>query len=193
MLRLRSIAAAAVLMTATGALAQTTPAPEPIDLIATLDAVCITAQGDRARTAELAVEAGYSPVPESMVPRLRNSSDRAGFMRSNATDMAFVMTGRINRRVGREDVVMDFCGVSARPTDHRALDDRMRQVMGFDRVRGAGMDVYAWLQTPEGRAPSRSLTDPQFVAMAGTGQMRMVALDRAGPGSTLIYFLPRLD
>ena len=65
--------------------------------------------------------------------------------------------------------------------------------MGFAPVRGAGMEAYAWLQTPEGRVPSRSLSDPQVLAMAATGQMRMIALDRAGPGSTLIYFLPRLD
>lgn len=168
-------------------------APEPVDLIATLDTVCITAQGDRARAAELATEAGYSPVPDSMVPNLRNASETAGFMKSNATDVTFVMTGRILRRVGRERVVMDFCGVSARPTDHRALDQRLEQVMGFASVRGAGMEAYAWLQTPDGRAPTRDLRDPTFIAMAGTGQMRMVGLDRSGPGSTLIYFLPRLD
>ena len=182
-----------VLMAATGALARTTPEPEPIDLIATLDAVCVTAGGDRARAAELAVAEGYAPVPDSMVPGLRNASETAGFMRSNATDIAFVMTGRISRRIGRERILMDFCGVSARPTEHRALDQRLREAMGFAPVTGAGMEAYAWLQTPEGRAPTRDLGDPTFVAMAATGQMRMVGLDRSGPGSTLIYFLPRLD
>jgi hypothetical protein len=29
--------------------------------------------------------------------------------------------------------------------------------------------------------------------MARTGQMRLLGLDRTGPGSTLIYMLPRLD
>ena len=114
-------------------------------------------------------------------------------MRSNATDIAFVMTGRMTRRVGRETVVMDFCGVSARPTDHRTLDATLRRMMGFAPVNAAGLRAYAWLQTPEGRAPSRDLSDAQFMAMAETGQMRLVALDRSGPGSTLIYFLPRLD
>ncbi len=186
---------ATLLWLPTGGLAQTAPEPAaaPVDLIATLNDICVAAQGDRARAAALAAEAGFSPVPADVVPRMRNSSETAGFMRSNATDISFVMTGEITRRVGRETVVMEFCGVVARPTDHRALDERLRQVMGFAPVRGAGMEAYAWLQTPEGRAPSRSLTDPQVLAMAATGQMRMVALDRAGPGSTLIYFLPRLD
>lgn len=175
--------------------AQTPPAPAeaPTDLIATLNAVCVAARGDRARAASLAAEAGFSPVPEGMVPRMRNSSETAGFMRSNATDISFVMTGRMTRRVGRETVVLEFCGVSARPTDHRALNARLRDLMNFPPVRGAGMEAYAWLQTPEGRAPARSLTDPEFLSMAATGQMRLVGLDRSGPGSTLIYFLPRLD
>ena len=172
---------------------QTAPAPAPTDVIATLNAVCVAAQGDRTRAAELAAEAGYSPVPETMVPRLRNASERAGFMRSNATDISFVLTGRMTRRVGRETLVMEFCGVSVRPTDHRTLDATLRRMMNFAPIRAAGLNAYAWLQTPEGRAPSRSLSDAQFVAMAATGQMRLVALDRSGPGSTLIYFLPRLD
>lgn len=167
--------------------------PEPIDLIATLDAICITAQGDRARAAELAAEADFSPVPDSMVPALRNASETAGFMKSSAADITYVMTGKISRRVGRERVAMEFCGVSARPTDHRGLDQRLRQAMGFAPVTDFGMDAYAWLQTPEGRAPTRDLRDPTFIAMAGTDQMRMVGLQRSGPGSTLIYFLPRLD
>ena len=175
--------------------AQAAEAPAAIDLIATLNTVCVAARGDRARAADLAAEAGFSPVPASTVPRLRYSSETAGFMRSNATDISFVMTGTMTRRVGRQTVVMEFCGVGARPTDHRALDARLLDLMNFPPVRGAGMEAYAWLQTPEGRAPlrSRRLTDPQFLAMAETGQMRLVALDRAGPGSTLIYFLPRLD
>lgn len=182
------------LMVAMSVLAtQTTSAPEPIDLIATLDAVCIAAQGDAARTAELAAEAGYSPVPDSMVPNLRNASETAGFMKTNATDVVFIMTGRMNRRVGRERVVMDVCGVSARPTEHRALDQQLRQVMGFAPENEGGMDVYAWLQLPDGRGPAPDLRDATFLAMAGTGQMRMVGLQRNGGGSTLIYFLPRLD
>ncbi len=171
---------------------QTTAAPEPVDLLATLDAVCIAAQGDAARAAELAAEAGYSPVPDSMVPSLRNASEKAGFMKSTAADVTFIMTGKMNRRVGRAQIAMDFCGVSARPTEHRALDQRVRQVMGFAPVTDFGMDAYAWLQTPDGRAPTRDLRDPTFIAMAETGQMRMVGLQRSGPGSTLIYFLPRV-
>lgn len=167
--------------------------PEPVDLIATLDAICVSAQGDRARAAELAAEAGFSPVPESMVPRLRNASETAGFMKSSAADVVIVMTGTMSRRVGRERVVMEFCGVSARPTEHRALDLRLREAMGFAPVTDLGRDAYAWLQTSEGRAPTRDLRDPTFIAMARTGQMRMVGLQRSGPGSTLIYFLPRLD
>jgi hypothetical protein len=188
------VLATAVLMM-TGAAQETAPpsaSVEPVDLIATLDTVCITAQGDAARAAELAAEAGYSPVPASMIPSLRNGSEQAAFMKSNATDVAFIMTGKMSRRVGREQVVMDVCGVSVRPTDHRALDQRLRQTMGFAPVTGIGMEAYAWLQTPEGRAPTRDLGDRTFLAMAGTGQMRMVGLDRAGPGSTLMYFLPRL-
>lgn len=163
----------------------------PIDLIATLNTVCVAAQGDRASVVSLATEAGFSPVPASTVPRLRNSAETAGFMRSNATDISFVMTGVMTRHVGGETVVMEFCGVNARPTDHRALTTRLRELMGFAPVHGGAM--YAWLQTPEGRAPSRSLTDQQFLSMAATGQMRLLGLDRSGPGSTLIYFLPRLD
>jgi hypothetical protein len=174
--------------------AQTAPQPDPpIDLIATLNTVCVAADGDRARTAALAAEAGFSPLPAGAVPRLRNSSETAGFMRSNATDMAIVMTGKMTRRVGGETLVMEFCGVSARPTDHRALDTVLRQRMGFAPVRSGGNELYAWLQMPEGRAPARSLTDAEFLAMAETGQMQMVGLDRSGRGSTLIYFLPRLD
>ena len=33
---------------------------------------------------------------------MRNATERAGFMRSNATDITFVMTGRMTRRVGRD-------------------------------------------------------------------------------------------
>lgn len=192
MLRLRILAAATVL-TAAGASAQTPPAAEPVDLIATLDAVCVSAQGDRAQTAELAADAGYSPVPASMIPSLRNASETAGFMKSSAADVAFVMTGTMSRRIGRERVTMEFCGVSARPVEHRVLDVRLREAMGFAPVTGGGMEAYAWLQTPEGRAPTRDLRDATFIAMARTGQMRMVGLQRSGPGSTLIYFLPHLD
>ena len=192
MLRLRGVVAAAILTAATATSAQT-PATEPVDLIATLDAVCVSAEGDRTRAAELAAEAGYSPVPESMIPGLRNASEKAGFMKSSAADVAFVMTGTMSRRVGRERVTMEFCGISVRPGDHRALDERLRVTMGFAPVTDGGIEAYAWLQTPEGRAPTRDLRDPTFIAMARTGQMRMVGLQRSGPGSTLIYFLPRLD
>ena len=187
------LAVAAALALTTSPQAQTTPAPAPTDLIATVDAVCVAAGGDRARAAELAAEAGFSPVPDSMVPNLRNSSDRAGFMKSSASDVAFVMTGVVTRRVGRERISMEFCGVSARPTEHRALGQRLRETMGFAPVTDFGMEAYAWLQTPEGRAPTRDLSDQTFIAMARTGQMRTMGLQRSGPGSTLIYFLPRLD
>lgn len=176
-----------------GALAQDQAAPPPTDLIAALDSICVAAQGDRAQVATLALAHGFSSVPESMVPRIRNSSDRAGFMRTNVTDVSLVMVGTMTRRLGRETIIMEFCGVSAQPADHSAVDARLRQVMEFAPVRGMGLEAYAWLQTPEGRAPSRSLSDAQFVDMAGTGQMRLIALDRAGRGSTLLYILPRID
>ena len=189
---LAGVMSAALLALLTTGRAQAGPAA-PVDLIALLDTICVTAQGDRDRVAELAVAAGFSPVPDSMTPRIRNSSDVAAFMRTNSADMTIVMTGRMTRRLGRERAVMDFCGVSARPTDHRVLGARLRAAMGFAPVRDSSMDAYAWLQTPEGRAPARSLSEPQFLSMAATGQMRMVGLERAGPGSTLLYFLPRLD
>lgn len=168
-------------------------APEPTDLIATLNILCVRPQGDRAQTAALAAEAGFSPAPEGLLPRLRNATGRAGFMRSSAADISIVMTGQMTREFGGEIVVMDFCGVSARPADHRALDRRLRDLMGFGSVRVGGFDAYAWLQTPEGRAPSRGLSNAQFVAMARTGQMRLLVLDRSGSGSSLMYLLPRLD
>lgn len=181
------------LVLASPSVAQTpavTPGPS---LIAELNSICIAGGGDRARVATLAAAAGFSPVPDDVLPRLHNSRDTAGFMRSSQSAISFVMTGVITRRVGRETVVMDFCGVSTRPTDHAALARDLRQTMGFAPVRGAGMDAaYAWLQTPEGRAPTRSLDDAQFLGMARTGQMRLVALDRLGAGSTLLYFLPRI-
>lgn len=173
--------------------AQAVSAPEPTDIIATVNGICVAAQGDRAKAAALAAEAGYSPVPEAMIPRLRNATERAGFMRTNAADMSLVMTGRMTRQVGRETIVLDFCGVSVRPTDHRALARRLRDLMEFDTINMVGLDAYAWLQTPEGRAPARRVSDAQFVAMARTGQMRMLGLDRSGSGSTLIYMLPRVD
>jgi len=175
------------------ALAQDQAAPAPTDLIAALDGICVAAQGDRGQVSSLAQAQGFAPVPESMVPRMRNSSDRAGFMRTNAADVSLVMVGTMTRRLGGETVVMEFCGVSAQPADHGAVDARLRQVMGFAPVRGMGLEAYAWLQTPEGRAPSRSLSDAQFLDMAGTGQMRLIALDRTGRGSTLLYILPRID
>ena len=191
---LRVAAALSALTLAVGPVrAQSGTPPEPIDLIATLNAVCTASQGDRAKAAALATEAGFSPVPASMLPRMRNSSETTGFMKSSATDVAFVMTGKITRTIGRKTVVIEFCGVSARPTDHRALERRLRDLMNFPPVRGGGFEAYAWLQTPEGRAPARDLGDAQFVAMAETGQMRMLGIDRSSPGSTLIYFLPRLD
>ena len=190
----RVLAASLVLLCAPPALsAQSQAAPEATDIIATLNAICVKAQGDRVQAATLAAEAGFSPVPESMTPRLRNATERAGFMRTNATDMSIVMTGRMTRQVGRETIVLDFCGVAVRPTDHRALDRRLRDLMKFDSISAVGFDAYAWLQTPEGRAPSLRLSDAQFVAMARTGQMRLLVLDRSGPGSTLMYMLPRLD
>lgn len=164
-----------------------------IDLIASLESLCIAAQGDRARVAELALEAGFSPVPEDMVPPLRNSSERVAFMKSNATDMALVSTAKITRRLGRETIVMDYCGVSARPTDHRALEQRLRQTMGFAPVRGSGFEAYVWVQSAAGRAVADELSDRHFLAMAQTGGMRMVAIDRSGTGSTLVYFAPRVE
>ena len=189
----RVVAAFVAVALSVPASAQTALAPEPIDLIATLNTVCVAAKGDRAKAAALAADAGFSPAPASLIPRMRNSSETTGFMKSSAADVAFVMTGRMTRVIGRQTVVLEFCGVTARPTDHRALEQRLRGLMNFAPVRGGGIDAYAWLQTPEGRAPTRDLGDDQFVAMARTGQMRMVGIDRSGRGSTLIYFLPRID
>ena len=172
---------------------QVTDAPARIDMIASLDAICVAAAGDRARAIELATAAGFSPTPAEMVPAPRGSSNTVGFMRSNEADVAFVILGTMTRRLDRRDVTMEFCGLSSRPTDHRALDPRLRAVMGFPPVRGGGFDAYAWVQTPEGRAATNSLSNEAFTAMAETGEMRMIGLDRAGSGSTLIYFLPRID
>lgn len=89
----RALAASLIFLCAPPALsAQSVAAPEPTDIIATLNAICVASQGDRAQAAILAAEAGFSPVPESMTPRLRNATERAGFMRTNATDMSIVMT-----------------------------------------------------------------------------------------------------
>jgi hypothetical protein len=192
--RCRAIIFGLVLSTPAGAaLAQEQSAPAPTDLIAALNSICVAAQGDRAQVATLAAEQGFSPMPDSMLPRRRNSSGGAGFMRTNATDASIVVTGAMTRRIKGKTVVMDFCSVSAQPADHRALDVRLRQVIGFPPVDAAGLEAYAWLQTPEGRAPSRGLNDDQFIAMAQTGQMRMVGLDRVGRGASLLYILPRID
>ena len=172
-------------------LAQTLGA-EPVDLIATLDAVCVSAGGDAARAAELAAEAGFSPVPDSMVPGLRNASDTAGFMKSNASDIVFVMTGKMSRRIGRERVSWtSAASAPVRPSTGpwtsacaRPWGSRPSATAAWTPMPGC---------RPKGRAPTRDLRDPTFIAMAETGQMRMVALQRSGPGSTLIYFLPRLD
>ena len=89
------VLATAVLMT--GAAQETAPpssSAEPVDLIATLDTVCIAAQGDAARAAELAAEAGFSPMPASMIPPLRNASEQAAFMKSNGTDVAMYRVGQ---------------------------------------------------------------------------------------------------
>lgn len=187
--------AVAAALAGTGVFAQTAPAPaaQPTDLIETLNTVCVAAQADAARVAELAVAAGYSPVPEAMLPRFRGVSGATGFMKSSAADMVFVVTGTMSQRVARRRIVMPFCGVSARPADHRALERRLREAMGFDPVVGLGMSAYAWLQTSQGRAPTRNLDDPTVVAMAETGQMRMVGLDRSRQASILLYFLPRAD
>lgn len=185
-------AMAALTWPATG-WSQAPAAPARLDLIASLETICVAAAGDRAKAVELATEAGFSPTPAEMIPFMRGATNTAGYMRSNEADMAFVMLGTLTRRLGRRDVTMEFCGVSSRPTDHRALDRRLRETMGFAPVQGGGFDAYAWVQTPEGRSAASALTDQHFTAMAETGQMRMVALDRSGTGSTLIYFLPRFD
>jgi len=173
--------------------AQTGAAAAPTDVIGLLNTVCIAAQGDAAVTRTLAMEAGFSAAPSSLAPPIRNASDIQMLVRSTETDAVILMTGKITRRVGRDTVVMDACALSVRPTDHRALDQRLRGLIGFAPVRLAGLEAYAWLQTPEGRAPTRALSDPQFVSMARTGQMRMIAIDRQGEGSSLAYFLPRID
>lgn len=193
MVRFLCAPAFAFSLMASSAVAQDQAAAAPTDLIATLNGICIAAQGDAARTAALAGEHGFSPTPSEMVPYMRNSADRVGFVRSTSANITYVMSGVMTRKIGGQTVRMNFCGVSARPTDHRALDRQLRQVMGFAPANGGGFEAYAWLQTSEGRASSRSLSDAQFLSMATTGRMRMIGLDRAGPGSTLIYFLPRID
>jgi hypothetical protein len=175
------------------AVGQDADAPAPIDMIETVNKVCIAAQGDQGQIEAKALDAGFSPVPQSMLPKLRGSEDATGFIRSNATDVAFVFTGTIKRRLSGKTVVMEFCGVGARPTDHKALDARLAQLMGFKPVKAGGVEAYAWIQTPEGRTPTRSLTDPEFLAMAETGEMRMVGLDRDGKGSMLLFFRPRVE
>ncbi|KQW81899.1 hypothetical protein [Brevundimonas sp. Root1279] len=173
--------------------AQTTASPAPTDLIAALEQFCIASNGDAAKVAALADAAGFSPVPQSMAPRIRNVTGAVTFMRTNDTDMTILMAGRMNRRMDREEVTLDLCGVSVQPTDHRALDQRLRQTMGFSPMRGGGFEAYAWVQTPTGRSVPENLSDATFLAMARTGQMRMVSLDREGRGSTLLYVLPRVD
>ena len=194
MKRLRLLLVSLALAACAGASsAQTAVEPTPTDVIDLLNTVCIAAHGDRALVRSRASEAGFSAAPSSLAPPIRNASDVELFIRSNATDAVILMTGKITRRVGRDSVVMEACAVNVRPTDHRALDRRLREVVGFAPVRLAGLEAYAWLQTPEGRAPTRELSDPQFLAMARTGQMRMLAIDRQANGSTLAYFLPRVD
>ena len=56
-------------------------------------------------------------------------------MRTNATDASIVVTGAMTRRIKGKTVVMDFCSVSAQPADHRALDVRLRQVIGRPQDR----------------------------------------------------------
>lgn len=175
------------------AASQDANAPAPIDMIETVNTVCIAAQGDQVRVEANALEAGFSPVPKSMLPKLRGSEDATGFIRSNTTDVSYVLMGTMKRRLSGKTVVMEFCGVGARPSEHKELDARLSQLMGFKPVQVGGIEAYAWIQTPEGRAPTRSLTDPQFLAMAETGQMRMVGLDRDGKGSVLLFFRPRVE
>lgn len=175
-----------MLLTITGSSAAQTPAP---DQIADLNRICIAAQGDRARAAELAQAAGYSQTPPEMVPERRNMRDMVGFMKTDAEQARIVLLGRSTRRLGRETVTLNLCAVSARPADHRALQTRLRQMIGFDEVRegGGDGDTWAWLAQDGGRAPVRNLNDANASSLAATGRLRIVNLQREGPGAALIY------
>ena len=161
---------------ATGPAAQT-PAAEPVDLIATLDAVCVSAGGDAARAAELAAEAGFSPVPDSIAwPSQRLGHGRLHEIQS--LGHRFVM--RAGCPPDRTRAGLDgLRGVSARSTEHRALDQRLGRPWDSRRQRG-GLDAYACCDR-RGPCPTRDLRDPTFIAMAEIGQMRMVEAATLGP------------
>ena len=180
------VIAGLALLSIAGSAATQTAAP---DQIADLNRICIAAQGDRARAAELALAAGYSPMPEGMVPERRNMRDLASFLKSDADQARIVLIGRCTRRIGREEVTLNLCAVSARPADHRPLQARLRQMIGFEPVRqgGGDGDTWAWLSRDGGRAPIRNLNDANAVDLAVTGQLRIVNLQREGPGVVLTY------
>lgn len=169
-----------------GSAATQTAAP---DQIADLNRICIAAQGDGTRAAELAQAAGYSATPSEMIPERRNMRDLAGFLKTDAEQVRIVLIGRTTRRIGGEQVTLNLCSVSARPADHRALLARLRQVIGFESVRegGGDGDTWAWLSKDGGRAPVRNLNDANAADLATTGQLRIVNLQREGPGAALTY------
>ena len=185
-MHLAPVIAGLALLTIAGSAATQTAAP---DQIGDLNRVCIAAQGDRARAAELAQAAGYSPTPPEMVPERRNMRDLTGFLKTDADQVRFVLIGRSTRRIGRDEVTLNLCSVGARPADHRALQTRLRQMIGFDPVREGGGpgDTWAWLSQDGGRAPIRNLNDANAGDLIATGRLRIINLQREGPGVTLTY------
>ena len=180
------VIAGLMLLTVMGPAAAQTAAP---DQIADLNRICIAAGGDRARAAELAQAAGYSPTPADTLPERRNMRDLSGFLKTDAEQARIVLIGRSTRRIGRNEVTLNLCAVLSRPADYRPVQARLRQMIGFEPVRegGGDGDTWAWLSRDGGRAPIRNLNDANATDLAATGQLRIVNVQREGPGVVLTY------
>lgn len=185
-MRIAPVIAVLSLLSIAGSAATQTAAP---DQIADLNRICIAAAGDGARAAELALAAGYSPTPPELTPERRNMRDVVGLLKTSAEEARFVLIARSTRRLGREEVTLNVCGVGVRPTDHQALRVRVRQMIGFDPVREGGVngEIWAWLLEQGARAPVRNLNDANLANLAATGRLKTVSLMREGPGSLLMY------
>lgn len=185
-MKLAPVIAGLALLTVSGPAAAQTAAP---DQIADLNRICIAAGGDRTRAAELAQAAGYSPTPAGTVPERRNMRDLTTFLKSDADQARIVLIGRSTRRIGREEVTLNLCAVSAHPAEVRPLQARLRQMIGFEPVRegGGDGDTWAWLSRDGGRAPVRNLNDANATDLAATGQLRIVNLQREGQAAVLTY------
>jgi len=181
-----AVIAGLALLAVSGPAATQTAVPEQI---ADLNRICIAAAGDGARAGELALAAGYSAMPTGMVSERRNLRELTSFLKSDADQVRIVLIGRSTRRIGREEVTLKPCIISARPADYRALKARLRQMIGFEPVRegGGDGDTWAWLSRDDGRAPIRNLNDANLADLAVTGQLRIINLQREGPGAILTY------